>query len=923
MFRRTLASALLLFFASASLAERSGVVGMAITEDLGDFGCLHCRLAAWRLASEEGADTVRFEPGTGRDLRNFAPDRPADLKHMRLDFDIQDMNKPTLSAKQTLTLAPIALPLDVLSLNAEQMEIVSVEIPDDSPAHQGTKVTHTYDGKKLAIRFDPPLPPGADASVVVRYTLDDPADGLAWTPESPEWPGRPAQIHTQGQPETNRFWFPTHDFPNERLTTEIVATVPEGYLVSANGRETAKPSTLNGRTTFHWLQDQAHVSYLVSMVIGKFDVRDVAPAGSRVPMPVYVPPGKGGDIERTYQRTPDMVKVFEERFSEPYAWDRYAQLTVWNFGAGGMENTSATTLFDTAILEEKALQDDDLDGLISHELGHQWFGDLITCNTWAHIWLNEGWATYCSALWFEARDGGQNGYINSMWRTMRGLAKNDQIAADAKGDALTRPGMVSPIYKHPWEVFRRVSNPYPKGCSMLHMLRAELGDELFFICVGEYVERYKHKTAETSDFRRTFEEISGRSLERFFTQWAERPGTPKVSVKASWDAKKKELRVVVEQKQLVDAEHPAYVFNLPIEAYVGGSETPIALALPVDSARHEQTIALDAEPTMVLVDPDLHVLMDVEVDMPTGWLTAQMTTPRSIASRLDAVNFVRGKNTETVREALLTVLCDVNEWHTVRSEAAESLGKLSAADELIAALADGVENAKVRRAAINALGEVGGEAVVPVLAGRASDEQESFACRAAALEQLGKHAARGSTEYLPVFAAALKSQSQHDQVRIGAIKGLANLNIKEALPMVLPFTKLGTPGRTRPDAIDAAAKLAKLSDETRETAYLALAPLAFDREERAQRAAINSLAEVKDKRGLETLDRLATTTRNEQMKELAERARERLVANLDKDNSIDATQAEVDRLKADLKRLEARMKKDEPKGDREKESKDP
>lgn len=910
---RLLTKSISIVLIPAALAFAEGSTGWTSGHewDSGEFGCLHCKLAAMRLMEAEGADAIRFEAGTGRDLRNFAPDRPADLKHMRLELDVPDMNKPDLSAKQTLTLTPIARPLDVLTLNAEQMEIASVEIPDDSPLHAGTKVTHAYDGKKLAIRFDPPLPPGVEASVVVRYALHDPVDGLSWTPESPEWEGRPPQIHTQGQPETNRFWFPTHDFPNERMTTEIFATVPDGFIMTANGREASPPRKANGKTTFHWLQDKPHVSYLVSMVIGKFDVKDVAPLGSKLSMPVYVPPGKGGDIERTYNRTPDMVKVFEARFTEPYPWDRYGQVAVWNFGAGGMENTSLTSLYDTAYLDEKALEDEDLDGLISHELGHQWFGDLITCNTWAHIWLNEGWATYCSALWFEARDGGQNGYINSMWRTMRGIAKSDSLAADAKGDAATRPGMVSPIYKHPWEVFRRASNPYPKGCSMLHMLRADLGDELFFKCVAEYVDRFKYKTAETSDFRRTFEDVTGKSLERFFTQWAERPGTPKVGVKASWNEKDKELRFVIEQKQLIDDEHPAFVFVLPVEAYTIDEEgaKPVTAKFTVDAKRHERAIPLDKEPIMVLIDPDLHVLMDIEVEAPNEWLLQQMSAQRSIASRLDALNFVRGKSTPAALEALAKVMRDTKEWHGVRSEAAESLGKMSGTAELLAYLKDGVENARVRRAVINALGEVGGESVVPALADRAADENESYACRAAALTHLGTHAPRGSTEFLTTFGEALRSESQHDQVRVGAIKGLANLNIKESLPLVISFTKFGTMGRTRPDAIESCGKLSKLNDEMREAAYLTVAPLLFDREERAQRAAINAMVEIRDKRGLADLDRLAATTRNEQTKDLAQRTRERLAAALNKDDSIDATQAEVDRLKADLKRLESKIDK--------------
>lgn len=907
MIARAHAALLVLAAATSSVNGEAWYLGHRYEQS--EYGCLHCKLAALRFMESEGADSIRFEAGTGRDLRNFAPDRPADMRHMRLDLDIPDMNTPALSAKQTLTFTPIARALDVLTLNAEQMEIASVEIPDNSPLHASTRVTHSYDGKKLAVRFDPPLPPGAEGEIVVRYSLRDPVDGMTWTPESPEWPGRPAQIHTQGQPETNRYWFPMHDFPNERLTTEIIATVPEGFIVSANGREAGPAKTADGRTTWHWIQDKDHVSYLVSLVIGKFDIQDVAPRGSAVPMPVYVPPGKGGQIRQTYGRTADMMRVFEERFSEPYPWDRYAQLVVWNFGAGGMENTSATTMYDTAILDEKSLEDEDLDGLIAHELGHQWFGDLITCNTWAHIWLNEGWATYCTALWYEARDGGQNGYMNSMWRTMRGIAKSDSLPPDAKGDALNRPGMVSPIYKHPWEVFRRTSNPYPKGCSILHMLRAEMGDDLFFRCVGEYVDRYKGKTAETSDFRRTFEEVSGRSLERFFTQWAERPGTPKVSVKASWNEKAKELRLVVEQKQLIDLERPAFVFDLPVEVFIGegGQATAQRFTIPVDARRHERAITLESEPSMVLIDPDLHVLMDVEVDAPTPWLIRQMTTQRSIASRLDALNFVRGRNTEAVREALVRVLRDTGEWHAVRSEAAESLGKLSASAELLAALADGIENAKVRRAAINALGEIGGEAAVPALARHASDDGESYACRAAALEHLGRHAARGSTEFLDVYASALRVSSQHENVRAGAIRGLMHLNTPEALPMVIPYTKFGNLSRLRPTAISAAAALSKLNDDCRATAYEAISPLLFDSEDRAQRAAIDALVDIRDKRGLEPLARLATTTRNDQVREQAEKARDRLAAALQRDESIDATRAEVERLKADLKRLETKV----------------
>jgi aminopeptidase N len=905
-------------------------------------GCLHCRLARASAGLDLSFDEIRMEPGTARDLRNFAPDRPADFKHMKLAIDIPDMNTPRFSATQTYTLAPLARPLSSLSLNADQLLIKSVAIDPASPIAGTTTTSFDHDGTVLTIRFDPALPVGQDQSIVIEYGVDDPPDGLFWFPEGPEWPGRAAQLHTQGQPETNRYWFPAHDFPNERLTTEIIATVPAGYRVSSNGRliayglgdaplaggsatskaipDASLPSGGTGsRATFHWLQDKPHVTYLVTFIVGKYDVVDVSSMGKTGPMPelhmpVYVPPGLAGDVARTYGRTADMVQTFETRFSEPYPWDRYAQLLVWNFGSGGMENTAATTMYDTAVFTEKAMQDDDLDGLISHELAHQWFGDLLTCNTWAHIWLNEGWATYSTALWYEARDGAQEGYVRHMHSTMRGIAENDQLAPD---QTPARPGMVSPIYKHPWEVFRRVSNPYPKGSSILHMLRRQLGDELFFRGVGEYVDRYKFRTVETDDFRRTLEEVSGVSLEKFFQQWALRPGTPKLKIKGEWSESQRTLKVIVEQLQRTDPDHPAYAFDLPIEVHLSGAReasasdaAPLTFTMAIDGKRHEQTFSLPSAPKMVLIDADLHVLMLPELDMPQKWLIEQLWTGRSIASRLDACKALAGKPSPEARAALASRLREPDHF-SVQSAAAKALGDQQATAELTEALDAGVASARVRLAVIRALGAIGGPEAIERLNRHARDESESFACRSAALEWLGRRAPVGESTFLPVFEQALKAQSQHDQVRQGALRGLAALGNTQAIELISPFTKPGAAGRTRAEAATAIARLAALDERTKPTALAVLEPLLTDREDRARHAAIEALVEVKHADGIAMLNRAATATRSTDTRERAEAARAKLAARLRTGEQINSAESEIDRLKAEMKRLETRMRESE------------
>lgn len=868
-----------------------------------------------------GSDALRFHAASGKDRRNFAPDRSVDYVSMVLRIDIPDMNRPTYKAVSRLKFTTMGTPVETLRLNAEEMvipvELVKLLGPD-------SKATATYDDKVLTIRFMPPLEPGSQGELEIPFEVNDPPDGLTWTPESPDWPGRPAQLYTQGQPETNRYWFPSHDFPNERLATRIEVTVPEGFQAVANGKLEKDPVTAGGRTTFIWDQAADHVNYLVMLAVGKWDVVDVGSLNGnqfRVPLPVYAPLGRKDDVARTYGRTADMMLAFERAFGEPYPWDKYAQVILWNFGAGGMENTSATTLYDTAIFDEKALRDADLDGLISHELAHQWFGDLITCNTWAHIWLNEGWATYSTALWYEARDGfdargtdNQGGYLQSVYGSLRGVAANDQIPPDAPAADRRRPGMVSNIYEHPWETFRRTSNPYPKGASILHMLRMRLGDDAFFKGVRAYVKKYKHTTVETDQFRRELESASGLSLERFFEQWTLRPGTPKVKVSADWDSAASKLRLVVEQQQHIDADLPAFVFDLPVIIQTGGQKQEVVIK--VDSRRHEQSVALAGDPEMVCVDPRLTVLMDLSVSQPVRRTIRQLEEGPTTPSRLDAAKAL-GVNLGNPAQvaALAASVRNSQEHYAVRAEAANSLGKIGRADALIEAVRAGeadsklgaIQNARVRLGVVRGLAAANTDEAIGALARVAGAEAESYAVRAAAIDALGK---AGRPEHLPIIVQALQAESRDDQVRVAALRALGDLNVKEALAPAAEFVKAKYLNRTRPVAIEAVGRLAKHDPEA---AFAAVAPVLRDRNERPRFAAAAALAEIKDKRGMEALDRAVASARGEAARERMMAARAQLAAALNADKSIDGVNAELDRVRREVELLKQKMKQEEEK----------
>ena len=822
-----------------------------------------CMNAQARGDDKPGRAIPGFDAASGRDTRRFAPDRVVDFTHMRLDLDIPDMNRPHLSAVQTLTLTPISARVPELTLDAHLLDIKSVRC-------EGHTTKFETDGSTLTVTFDPPLAAGTETTLLTSYNVDDPPQGLLWTLESPAWPGRPAQIHTQGEAQSNSYWFPCHDFPNERLTTELIVTVPDGYVVSANGRlvNDTKPGSSKGRVAFHWLQDKPHVNYLVSMVVGKFDIVD-AGGSKKLPLPVYVPPGRGRDVPRTYGHTPQMIELFNRLTGRDYPWDRYAQVVVWNFGAGGMENTSATTMYDTAVLSPAGLVDGDLDGLISHELAHQWFGDLITCKSWDHIWLNEGFATYFTHLWMEQR-AGHFGTSNDEY--LAGILGNfDTVCQHDKCEAPYIAPLVSKAYSDPGESFGRAGNPYPKGASILHMLRMRLGDEAFFRAIATYVNRYQLKTAETGDFRRVMEEASGDSLEQFFQQWCFRPGTPDLAVETSWSDSDHALTVTCDQKQHIDGANPAFSFNLPIWIAAGqaGSRSAGAatlgrgrfLTLPVIGKSASMKFRLDHEPPMVVIDPQLAVLAHTVINQPEAAWIAQLEGGPTFAARAAAARALETGDSPAARDALVRTARDDSLHARLRAIAIETLAKRHDAPTLLA-LAQGVTLPPDTRVTLaESLASAGKEKASPrdrlgeALA-RLASADASPRTRAAALRGLGAMKATGK---LKVLIDAADVDSQHDRVRQGALEALGDMDAREGLPVVLRYAAPGAYNRTRPIAI---AAIAKLAHHDPEAAYAALSGLLADRERRAWDSAGEALVKLGDARAAEAFTRLSESKRD-------------------------------------------------------------
>lgn len=569
---------------------------------------------------------------------------------MRIDITIHDMDDPTMSAEQTLLVRGLAGDRDSIVLDAVGLQI-------DRVAVDGVATGFEADGRRLRIEFPGrPLRRGEERQIQIgyrgSYQVSD-GLGLNWSvgdPDGDSETDRYSQIHTQGQAENNSRWFPCHDSPNQRLSTELLVRVPEPYTVISNGRLVSRGPSEAGLVSWHYLQERPHPAYLVTLVVGVFEEVRLSGPGiegpTQIPMSVYGPVGTGRNMRRVFEGTPAMMEFFERWIGEPYPWDRYDQVCVRNFHSGGMENTAATTLYEQAARSTRNREED----LIAHELAHMWFGDLVTCRSWDHLWLNEGWATYSEVLWREERarqeairDGlddaaaeaeAERAMLEYMLQLVRVQRRFNR--AHAPLDA----ALSSNLYEDPETTFERPDDPYNKGAAVLHMIRGALGDDLFQQAAREYVRRHRDGLVETDDLRRCIEDVSGRSFERFFAQWVYRPGLPRLDVSIEWDAHAGELAVQVEQQQRIDADNPAYHFHLPLEIRIGA--TSRTLMVPVRDRSTASRFALSQRPEQVAVDPRLTIFAATRVEKNLAWWIRELEDGPTVAARVLAAEAIGG-----------------------------------------------------------------------------------------------------------------------------------------------------------------------------------------------------------------------------------------------------------------------------------------
>ncbi len=653
--------------------------------------------------------------------------RTHDLLHTKLDVKF-NFAKQHLLGKAELELTPLFYASNKLRLDAKGFDIHSIKL-------NGRDLKYDYDGEQILIQLNKEYRKGEKYRLTIDYTAKPNErkaggsaaitsdKGLFFINPLGEEVGKPTQIWTQGQTESNSAWFPTIDKPNERCTQEMNITVDSKYKVLSNGRKTGETKNSDGTTSHGFIMDKPHAPYLFMMAIGDFAV--VEDVWKSIPLEYWVEPDYRPYAKDIFSNTPEMLTFFSSLLGVDYPWSKYSQVIIRDYVSGAMENTTAVTFQESFQKTKRELIDNHNETIIAHEMMHHWFGDLVTCESWSNLTLNEGFANYSEYLWLEHKYGRETADRHRVNEV------NGYLQSSLQGG---KHPLIHFGYNDKEEMFD--AHSYNKGGAILHMLRNFLGDKAFFEGLKLYLERHQFTSVEAHDLRIAFEDITGMDLNWFFNQWFFDQGHPKVDISHQYDETKKEVVLTIEQIQNPDENPPIFIMPLAIDIYESSGQKPRREEITVNQRKQVFTFKVNQKPKLVNVDADRIMLWEKNVNQDEAANIFQYKNAPLLEDRLEALDALKSKSSAESRATFVTALND--KFWSIRRLA---LNEVSTNDtqtlDNIALLAKNDKHSRVRATAIEKLGETGLKDYLSI-AKNAINPKEAYPIVSAGLKSLSK-----------------------------------------------------------------------------------------------------------------------------------------------------------------------------------------
>jgi len=805
-------------------------------------------VCAWQANAEEQNELICRQhliggaiPSDSSALK-YAPSRLVDILHLALD-----VTPNFKAAKATIRFKPNAKALPELELDAVDLSVSSLTSSAKIAGYQNT-------GEKIVVTFDPPIAADQETMVVITYSAE-PKQGLYFRTPEMGYKSEDTHLWTQGESIEARHWFPSCDHPNEKFTSEITCRVPEGMVVLSNGKLVSEERDgQSGLMAVRWLQEKPHATYLIALCAGYF--KKVEDKYKGIPLAFFTPASEIKEAINSFAPdTKEAMAFFEEEIGVRYPWAKYYQVCVNDFTAGGMENTSLTILTDSTLHPTSFENLHDSQGLIAHELAHQWFGDLVTCKDWANLWLNEGFATYYEKL-YENHKHGRDDFLYGMYHSAKGIFVH----------ANQTNAMVRRDFKTPEDQFNYLA--YPKGSWILHMLRSEVGEELYRRAIKTYLQRHEYGNVTTEDLKAVFEELSGRSFDQFFDQYVYHAGQPELNIAYSWDEKSKLAKISVQQVQKISAD--VLLFNVPLTIrFKSKSETQNRQIIVKEKAE-DFYFPLAAAPEIVRIDPEYKLLAKISFTPPGPMVNAMAGDSSDMLGRLLGVDEL-GKRKDQDSVKRLKQLLNEDSFYGVRIAAAEGLRSIQtdAAFEALAA-SNKQRDARVRRAVVSEIGQFYRETALDVSKSILASEKNPE-IQATAIQSLGAY---NKKQVDSVLIRELNSESFHNILGDAAISAMRSQSDPDYINPILACLRqrveeFRASGFAR--GLETLAYLAR-EQEKKEVVREFLLENLNNKKERVQMAVLNALGTLGDAKAIPVLEKFASASKESPERSAAEKA---------------------------------------------------
>lgn len=770
-------------------------------------------------------------------------ERTYDIIHYKADIKLDWKNKRVVG-ESTIRLRPLSTASSV-SLDAYWLNVSGVR---ELSAGKDLKFNATE--STLDISLSRTLQPTDTTVLQVKYTAT-PSAGLYFI-DAPTGDQTVTTISTYGEGGIHANWLPIYNEPNDKFSSEMVVTIPKPYTAISNGKLLSTKENADGTRIFHWYQQLPHSNYLVALFVGQYVPVTLRPAFGIIPLTVWVPPGQEDEARRVFERTPDMIEFFSNRFGYRYPWDKYDQVSSYDYAVGAMENTSITGHNDRIMRDRFQLEEFNPDfshytsnwtaeSIISHELSHHWFGDNLTSRSLGTIWLNESFASYCMMLWDEHRLGREE------------LQAQTWMALQAYLNYVRTQHIIRPLEYRFYDSREEIYNTettYLKGGIVLHMLRWILGDDDYFRALGYYLHKHEFSNVESTDLKTALEEATGKDLRWFFDQWVWGGGHPTFEASYTYLADQKKIELKVQQVQpLVEGQG---LFELPVEVRIDANRKTKREVVWVQHQTEHFSFDVDGKPDLVSFDGRGALVCDLQFEKEISELLYQLAQDE-LPGRLWALHQLvqRYASNPSTLSALSNVLSSSAYW-SLKAEAALQLRNIHS-PEAEKLLLDQLRSTDyhVRKAAVIALGYRFTDAAKRALR-RVIDSDPNNDVAMTALVSLSKIDRSLTVDYLE---SHLRRTMWYDVNRLAVLTAIQNLADKKFLPLVKEHASLKYNYAIRQQALNSWAACAPADPELTD----ALMTFAKSDILPVQTTALELLGRLKSERALPLLDELART----------------------------------------------------------------